>query len=102
MVGWSAEADAGELAAVSDEAADAVPDVTRLVDAPRVDQLGAVQDAHRPGRRQSTDVSGQLQRWHPAGELDVERCRREAVDGEQQRGRVECFVFGKREPPPQL
>ena len=86
--------------ALGDQPSGAIPDEARLVDPLSVDELRPLQDPHGAGRRQGTDVDGQLQRRHPAGELDVEGGRREGVHGEQQGGRIEGLA--RREAPANL
>src|SRR5665213_3619670 len=98
----SLEADTCELGPVGHQATRSVPDETRLVDPSGVDELRTLQHAHRSGHRDGPHVDGQFQGRHPTGKLDIERGRRERVDREQQRGRVEGLGPGEGEPSAEL
>ncbi len=49
---WSStKADSCQLRALSHETASTVPDIADLINVPSFDQLGALDDLHRPGGR---------------------------------------------------
>ena len=60
-----------------------------IIDSLGVDELCALQDPDRARGTERPDIDGELQRWDPTGELDVEGRGRERIDREEKRIRLE-------------
>ncbi len=98
----SSPADQGDLAALRDQAARAVPDFGFLVEPAAADVPAAGRDPQRPRDRHRAHVPGQLDRGRPADHLDAKHHRRQRVhrQGEQQGIRV--TLLGQLEVPAHL